>query len=169
MPLTLVVCFIKYQIYSIISLHSRLVEGKDPAELGDQIDPAAPLTKIMTIFVWECSKNAPRDIALMSEILIRLGLPEGFIGSFCTFYKINKRRFMMLKDSLSLSAPRYRDLSWRLDMEIGRRSIANITEPSYMLRLDLNGVSQSDDGSPILSVFDKQNHSAGAKAVGSFS
>jgi hypothetical protein len=145
-------------------LCTRLVEGKDPAEIGEQIDPSAPLTKVMTLFVWECSKNAPRDIAMMSEILLKLGLPEGFIDSFCTFYKINKRRFMVLKDSLSLSAPRYRDLSWRLDMEIGRRSIANITEPTYMVRLDLNGVSNNEDGSPILSVFDNQNLSQGVNA-----
>lgn len=149
-------------------LCTRLVEGREPHELGEQIDPNAPLSKIMTIFIWECSKNAPRDSTVMNEILMKLGLPENFVSSFMTFYRINKRRFTVLKDSLALSAPRYRDMAWRLDMDIGRRSIANIADPTFMLRLDLAGVSEGTDG-PILRVFDNSNTSAATASASSAS
>ncbi len=102
----------------------------------------------------------------MTEILLKLNLPETFVSSFCTFYRINKRRFLVLKDSLSLPAPRYRDMAWRLDVDIGRRSIANIADPSFMLRLDLSGVGYRDGNKPILSVFDnsRNNNSASTSA-----
>lgn len=32
---------------------------------------------------------------------------------------------------------RYKDLTWRLDMELARRNVSVMTEPKFMLRLDV--------------------------------
>lgn len=40
-----------------------------------------------------------------------------------------------------MSLPQYHHLDWRIDVEIGRRSIAQDADPKFMLRLDTSDSS----------------------------
>jgi hypothetical protein len=51
--------------------------------------------------------------------------------------------------AFSMSLPEYRHLDWRVDVEIGRRTVAQDAKPQFMLRLDLaegGGGGKSADG-----------------------
>ena len=68
---------------------------------------------------------------------------------------------------LGLSKRRYKDLTWRLDMELARRNVTVITEPKFMLRLDvLNSCSgTAADGGPLVERFHLQSDFANLKRL----
>jgi hypothetical protein len=43
-----------------------------------------------------------------------------------------------------MSLPQYQHLDWRIDVEIGRRSVAQDAEPKFMLRLDTSDPSSDE-------------------------
>jgi putative glycosyltransferase len=45
--------------------------------------------------------------------------------------------FVELKNRLAISHRKYNNLTWRLDVELARRSMHVMTEPKYMIRLDI--------------------------------
>jgi len=78
--------------------------------------------------------------------LLRLGLAEPLVSVICEVYNANRRRLLLLRGSLGISAPSYRDLSWRLEMELARRNQQAVAAPRYLLRLDLINNAQRAQG-----------------------
>eukprot|EP01033_Poteriospumella_lacustris_P013719 gene13718-9822_t len=136
----------------LVSFGIDLLEGKDISnqlvELAQTlgISNVKKLSGLVTSFsalTWECAKatnninNSSRDTTLLATILVQLGMDETLVGSFCKEFNLARRRLNILKGNLSLSVLSYRDLQWRLDIELSKRALLVTTEPTYQLRLDL--------------------------------
>lgn len=62
------------------------------------------------------------------------------------FYRENVTRLLTLQDSFGITAPRYENLSWRLDIEYSRRSMSQVMEPVFQIRLDTSSESRHLQG-----------------------
>eukprot|EP00981_Chlorochromonas_danica_P002475 scaffold474_cov169-Ochromonas_danica.AAC.10 len=120
----------------------QVLEGVEITESvkaqAEQIGVAASkLAKICTALatiLWECSRVIKKESTSLPAVLVQLGLREEIISEFMR----NRSRINALKAPLSLSMPAYRGLSWRLDVELGKRSLLSTMEPTFQLRLDLD-------------------------------
>jgi len=106
------------------------------------------LMKILSLFLWECAKSSPRDGRSLDDILLKVGLPEDFVSPFCKFFRDHRLRLVALKKTLNIHVPQYKDLAWRLDVELARRNLKVMTEPKFMIRLDLNTSTASSSCLP---------------------
>jgi hypothetical protein len=135
----------------LISFGIDLLEGKDISspmvELAQQlgisnVKKLSGLVASFSALTWECAKatnninNSSRDTTTLAAILSQLGLNETLIGSFCKEFNSARRRLNILKSNLSLSVLSYKDLAWRLDIELSKRALLVTAEPTYQLRLD---------------------------------
>eukprot|EP01039_Chlorochromonas_danica_P000027 gene26-30_t len=124
----------------------QVLEGVEITESvkaqAEQIGVAASkLAKICTALatiLWECSRVIKKESTSLPAVLVQLGLREEIISVFCEEFMRNRSRINALKAPLSLSMPAYRGLSWRLDVELGKRSLLSTMEPTFQLRLDLD-------------------------------
>jgi len=91
---------------------------------------------IATLF-WECSKASSKNSNLIREALTNANLSSELVETFSLVYKEHKRKFVELKNRLAISHRKYNNLTWRLDVELARRSMHVMTEPKYMIRLDI--------------------------------
>ena len=91
---------------------------------------------IATLF-WECSKASMKNSNLIREALTNANLSNELVEAFSQVYKEHRRTFVELKNVLSISHRKYNNLTWRLDVELARRSMHVMTEPKYMIRLDI--------------------------------
>ena len=91
---------------------------------------------IATLF-WECSKASSKNSNLIREALTNANLSSELVETFSLVYKEHKRKFVELKNMLAISHRKYNNLTWRLDVELARRSMHVMTEPKYMIRLDI--------------------------------
>ncbi len=66
----------------------------------------------------ECAKVAAKDLSTLKDILLQLGLGEELVGVFLKVFHENRKRILRLKGALGLSEYSYKDLSWRLDVEV---------------------------------------------------
>jgi len=54
-----------------------------------------------------------------------------------SFSPVVEDKLREVKGALSMSKLRYKQLTWRLDVELARRNMTQMTEPKFMLRLDV--------------------------------
>jgi len=132
---------------SVFNLAVQTLEGglgaakvSSIAELG-KFD-ASLLSKVVqaaSILLWECTKGSPPkdDLSGVLRFLRQAGWPAPLAEAFCQSFKENRIRLNNLKGALAISKRRYKDFVWRLDVELGRRNMSAITEPKYMVRLDV--------------------------------
>lgn len=143
----------------LVSFGIDLLEGKDISsqliELAQAlgISNVKKLSALVTSFsalTWECAKstnninNSSRDTTALATILVQLGMEEALVASFCKEFNSARRRLNILKSNLSLSVLSYKDLAWRLDIELSKRALLVTTEPTYQLRLDLASNDRAD-------------------------
>lgn len=125
------------------------VEKEDLAALAEKVGgDTGSVTKVVqasSILYWELTKGAPKELAVISEAFQGMGLGDGVTEAFLRHYSENRLRLNNLKGALSVSVRRYKDLEWRLDMELGRRDMTVMAEPKYLLRLDV--FNQTDNAS----------------------
>ena len=97
-------------------------EAADIREISEQIGLSAEVTlshcQAMASLTWEFVKSAPSDEVAVTTALHSVGISDEFSAVFARSYFENRRRLTALKGSLNVSATRYKDLSWRLDMEV---------------------------------------------------
>jgi hypothetical protein len=129
----------------LLTFGLNVLEGDSTSDTLDNISGACGVKKedlyilcqsAATMF-WEFAKGIQKDMSAIGEILRQLKFPEVLIDIFMKVYKENKTRIANLKGSLALSNQRYKDLTWRLDVELARRNMHVVTEPKFMLRLDV--------------------------------
>jgi hypothetical protein len=87
---------------------------------------------------WECAKGAPKDPNVINNVLAQTGLSGELVEALSKSFKRNQPKFATVKNALSVSKRRYVDMSWRLDMELARRTMTVMTDPKYLIRLDVN-------------------------------
>lgn len=92
------------------------------SELAEAIGaPAAKLQKLclsISTLLWECAKLAAKDLNTLRDILMQLGLGEELVTVFLKVFHENRKRILLLKGALGLSNYSYKDLAWRLDIEV---------------------------------------------------
>ena len=54
----------------------------------------------------------------------------------CQFHIDNQEEIRKILGELSLELPHYTNMHWRLDVQVGSKSLRNTVEPSYMMRID---------------------------------
>lgn len=119
-----------------------VLEGNEAADIGaisEQIglstEAALSHCQAIASLMWEFVKSAPSDEAAIATALRSVGVSDEFSAVFAASYFENRRRLTALKGSLNVSATRYKDLSWRLDMEVGimiRFSFKNVYFCSWL-------------------------------------
>lgn len=61
-------------------------------------------------------------------------------------FRESRQRLKALKGPLAIDTMSYKDFHWRLDIELSKRSLAQTTEPTYQIRLDLeNDATEQTD------------------------
>lgn len=73
-----------------------------------------------------------KDIAVLESILLQLGLPQVVAAAFCKVFHSNRHRIHAMKGSLGVSEYSFKDISWRLDIEvisIEALSLSCLTKP----------------------------------------
>jgi len=131
----------------IVALGIQLLEGRDVSEELKQLSTTATIAagklgkmcSAASSVLWECSKFSPKDQLqnMILDLLIHSGISSGIAPSFSQVFIDNKRRILSLKGSLGVSAFSYQNLSWRLEVELAKRSLQVTSEPRYLLRVDL--------------------------------
>jgi hypothetical protein len=143
---------------SVKILEGSLVESETDALAGEiGIDSAVcwALCQAAGSLLWEFVKGAPADAGAVSTSLKQMGISESLAEEFAKCYQVHKRGLSAVKGSLSISSMRYKDLTWRLDVELARRTVAVMQEPKFQLRLDLaggGGAGQSEGGTHSLHI-----------------
>jgi hypothetical protein len=132
---------------AIFNLSVQSLEGgldrERVAALAEVANAEAPLLlKIVQaagILFWEVTKGSPPKDDLVSVVhsLRSSGWPEGLAKAFTDSFKEHRIRLSRLRGALAISKRRYKDFVWRLDVELARRNVSVVTQPKYMLRLDV--------------------------------
>lgn len=112
---------------------------------ASQVDPEliSTITESLATLFWEFSKCPPRVINTGNNILLQTGLSVDVVDAFMATFQANKATIAQLKQSFSANKASYQGLAWRLDVELGRRNMHVLAEPTYMVRLDLKQPSNS--------------------------
>lgn len=98
------------------------------------------LTKIVqgsSILMWDLTKGAPRDTAGISKAMQVMGMKFAVADEFLKKYDSCRTRLNDLKGALAISKRRYKDLEWRLDVELSRRQMSVMSAPKFQIRVDV--------------------------------
>ena len=112
-------------------------------------DIEAAIVEALATLFWEVSKIPPRvSQASRADLLRQAGLSAAVVDAFMIALRSNSDALLELKRSFAPHKPSYKDLAWRLDVEVARRNAHVLVEPVYMLRLDLTQprLTPSPDG-----------------------
>ena len=141
---------------AIFNLSVQTLEGgldrERVATLAEQANfDSSLLLKIVqaaSILIWEVTKGSPPkdDLASVLNSLRSSGWTQPLATAFTDSFKEHRIRLNNLKGSLAISKRRYKDFVWRLDVELARRNMTVITEPKYMIRLDVFDAREGSSG-----------------------
>lgn len=132
---------------SIMENSIKLLEGLDISEDTVSLSTthginATALHKLCastSALQWECAKLVSSKMSMpLADLLQQLGMSEILIDGFCKVLDLNRQRIQHLRDSLAVGTYAYRDIAWRLEVELARRNMHVQSDPKYLLRLDLS-------------------------------
>uniref|UniRef100_A0A7S2W7N7 COMM domain-containing protein n=1 Tax=Rhizochromulina marina TaxID=1034831 RepID=A0A7S2W7N7_9STRA len=86
--------------------------------------------------LWDCAKANLRE-GLFAQALQPLELPPGHVESIVQVYEGRYDAILERTAFAGIALHEFKDLDWRIDVEVSRRSIVQEVTPSFMLRLDL--------------------------------
>lgn len=72
----------------------------------------------------------------LRRALAELEFPAATESALVEYALAHKRQVLDALSTLALELPEYRDLQWRLDVEVGRRMRTKETRPLVVMRLD---------------------------------
>ncbi len=132
---------------SVFNLAVQTLEGgldmtrlTSVAEMG-KCEPTliSKIVQAASILLWDVTKGAqPKDELVGVQVVLRkAGWTETITTAFVNCFKENRIRLNNLKGALAISKRRYKDFVWRLDVELGRRNVTVLTQPKFMVRLDV--------------------------------
>ena len=92
-----------------------------------------------SVLLWEVTKGLPpkADTGPIQSALQGMGWMPQLAATFCACFQESRLRLNRLKGTLAISKRRYKDFVWRLDVELARRNMSVITEPKFLIRLDV--------------------------------
>ena len=141
---------------SVFNLSVTTLEGGLDRDRVQQVahtakfDPTT-LVKVVqaaSILLWEVTKGLPPkdDCAGVASALRGMGWSSSLAKAFCDSYLEHRLRLNKLKGSLAISKRRYKDFVWRLDVELARRNMSVITQPKFLVRLDVYDAREGTSG-----------------------
>ena len=86
----------------------------------------------------EASKNYIPEIDFLDSILT-LGFSEKMKNSLKDAYLKNRDQIRKIGKTISVELPNYKNLDWRLDIEIASRSLRGQINPIYLLKMETEG------------------------------
>mmetsp|Transcript_6279 Transcript_6279/g.21134 ORF Transcript_6279/g.21134 Transcript_6279/m.21134 type:complete len:204 (-) Transcript_6279:275-886(-) len=98
----------------------------------------------VSALLWECAKAVADDGALAAA-LAKMALPEACAQAVSATYSDRKAKLLALKANFALTHRRYKDLTWRLEVELGTRSAARSMRPSFTVRLDTTSAGGGEE------------------------
>ena len=105
------------------------------AALQSRTEQLQPLVYGLAVVFWECSK-----LRLQSEhfkqAIDQLNLNAVVNGALSAAFDREYTTVIDKTTSFGMALPEYQHLDYRLDVEVGRRTLVNATVPSFQLRLD---------------------------------
>ena len=105
------------------------------ASLQSRTEQLQPLVYGLAVVFWECSK-----LRLQSEhfkqAIEQLNLNAVVNGALSAAFDREYTTVIDKTTSFGMALPEYQHLDYRLDVEVGRRTLVNATVPSFQLRLD---------------------------------
>ena len=105
------------------------------AALQSRTEQLQPLVYGLAVVFWECSK-----LRLQSEhfkqAIEQLNLNAVVNGALSAAFDREYTTVIDKTTSFGMALPEYQHLDYRLDVEVGRRTLVNATVPSFQLRLD---------------------------------
>lgn len=141
---------------SVFNLSVTTLEGGLDRERAQQVaqmanfDPNLMVKAIQaaSILLWEITKGLPPkdDCSSVLSTLRGMGWSSSLATAFCDSYKEHRLRLNNLKGALAISKRRYKDFVWRLDVELARRNMTVITQPKFLVRLDVYDAREGTSG-----------------------
>eukprot|EP01027_Heterolobosea_sp_BB2_P014193 GEZU01020416.1.p2 GENE.GEZU01020416.1~~GEZU01020416.1.p2 ORF type:complete len:213 (-),score=38.59 GEZU01020416.1:1167-1772(-) len=69
--------------------------------------------------------------------ILDLNIDQAILDLFTKFYVDNLQAIRAQLSNRGLTLPQYKDLQWRLDVEMASRTMRSIINPTFMLKLDI--------------------------------
>ena len=113
------------------------------AVLGTKPDQLKPLVYGVAVVFWECSKlrlESDTFRQAIEQLNLSVTVNEALIAAFEKEYATGTDK----KASFGMALPEFQHLDFRLDVEVGRRSLSGVTQPSFQLRLDTTQGGQEE-------------------------
>lgn len=124
---------------AIVALECGLNEESINALASEKMG-RSDLTKIVqasSILMWDLTKGAPRDTGPISKAMQGMGMKFAVADEFLKKYNASRTRLNDLKGALAISKRRYKDLEWRLDVELSGRQMSVMSAPKFQIRIDV--------------------------------
>jgi len=83
----------------------------------------------------EASRLTLNELDFIDSLLV-LSFPEELNAKLKDFFLANRVEIRIILSDLSFTLPHYKDLDWRLDVQIASRAMRHQVTPVYVLRLD---------------------------------
>mmetsp|Transcript_1265 Transcript_1265/g.2704 ORF Transcript_1265/g.2704 Transcript_1265/m.2704 type:complete len:218 (+) Transcript_1265:32-685(+) len=131
---------------------------KEIAELAASLkakpDKIRPVVHALSSLFWECAKARVHSDSF-DQAMTQLG----FSRPECTtvlgeYYGAHAEGIAEATQAHGMALPQFRHLDWRIDVEVGRRTLSADARPNFLLRLDLSegGGGKSQAGGVLSSV-----------------
>lgn len=106
------------------------------ASLKSKVDKIRPIVHGLSSAFWECAKaRVPTDVFVQAISQLSLSVESNAVLQQA--YAAHYSDIVATTNAFSMSLPEYRHLDWRVDVEVGRRTVAQDAAPKFMLRLDV--------------------------------
>ncbi|KAG8201824.1 hypothetical protein JTE90_027304 [Oedothorax gibbosus] len=129
----------------------HLFKGSNPKiyqSAAQRLNIEADLVKnviagVTQLFI-EASKTMMSEIEFRDSIIV-LGFHDDSQEELVKHYLENNQMIRSLLSSFDLDVPQYKNLEWRLDVQIASRSLRRAMEPTLLLRLQLEKEEETND------------------------
>jgi hypothetical protein len=83
----------------------------------------------------EGAKLLVNEVDFMDSLLV-LNLPEPICKALCEIHLANRSEVRTLLSNFTLGLPYFRDMDWRLDIELASRSLHKQAKPVFVMKLN---------------------------------
>uniref|UniRef100_A0A7S2FVU4 COMM domain-containing protein n=1 Tax=Florenciella parvula TaxID=236787 RepID=A0A7S2FVU4_9STRA len=126
-----------------IVTHEASVEvGELAAQMNSRPDQIRPVVHGLSSAFWECAKARLSDelfLQAMTQVSTRPEINQLLLEC----YLAKKEDIMQSTSAFGMALPEYQHLDWRIDVELGRRSVYQDANFTFMMRLDVDNGEES--------------------------
>jgi len=109
----------------------------------DVLTVASSVEGLSQLFA-ECSKYLMNETDFL-ESIAPLSFPPELNQELKNSYLANRAEIRSILTDRGFSMPQYHSLEWRLDIQLGSRSVRNQTEPLFLLKLNTTNTTEDSN------------------------